>query len=82
MMPGGKAIIPLPPRRPSSLKNLLPTSLMAIWEYSDLSDTRESRTPLYHVAPGYKCIGAAKNRGNGHRWLDGLLERQLIRENL
>jgi hypothetical protein len=40
MMPGGKAIIPLPPRQPSSMKNLLPTSLMAIWEYSDLSDPR------------------------------------------
>ena len=40
MMPGGKAIIPLPPRQPSSLKNLLPTSLMAIWEYSNLSDSR------------------------------------------
>jgi hypothetical protein len=40
MMPGGKAIIPLPPRQPSSLKNLLPTSLLAIWEYSDISDSR------------------------------------------
>ena len=40
MMPGGKAIIPLPPRRPTSLKNLLPTSLMAVWEYSDLTDSR------------------------------------------
>ncbi len=40
MMPGGKAIIPLPPRQPSSMMNLLPTSLMAIWEYSDLSDPR------------------------------------------
>jgi hypothetical protein len=40
MMPGGKAIIPLPPRQPSSLKNLLPTSLMAIWEYSDMADSR------------------------------------------
>ena len=40
MMPGGKAIIPLPPRQPTSLKNLLPTSLMAIWEYSDLTDSR------------------------------------------
>ena len=40
MMPGGKAIIPLPPRQPSSLKNLLPTSLMTIWEYSDMGDSR------------------------------------------
>ena len=40
MMPGGKAIIPLPPRQPSSMKNLLPTSLLAIWEYSNLSDSR------------------------------------------
>ena len=40
MAPGGKAIIPLPLRRPPSDNNLLPTSQMAIWEYSDLSDNR------------------------------------------
>jgi hypothetical protein len=40
MATGGKAIFPLPPRKPSDGKNLLPTTLLAIWEYSDLSDPR------------------------------------------
>jgi hypothetical protein len=40
MAAGGKAIIPLPPRRKSSLQNLLPTSLITVWEYSDLADPR------------------------------------------
>ena len=40
MAPGGKSIVPLPPRRPSSAGNLLPTSLLAIWEYSDFTDRR------------------------------------------
>jgi hypothetical protein len=40
MATGGKAIFPLPPRKPADRTNLLPTSLLAIWEYSDLSDSR------------------------------------------
>ena len=40
MATGGKAIFPLPPRKPADKTNLLPTSLLAIWEYSDLSDPR------------------------------------------
>lgn len=40
MASGGKAILPLPPRRPKSEQNLLPTTSLAIWEYSDLSDPR------------------------------------------
>jgi len=39
MAPGGKAIIPLPPRG-SPTKDVLPTSMMAIWAYTDLSDHR------------------------------------------
>ena len=37
MAPGGKAIIPLPPRG-SHEENLLPTSILAIWAFTDLSD--------------------------------------------
>ena len=41
MQPGGKGIIPLPPRcPPHSGGPLLPTSSMAIWCYCDLSDPR------------------------------------------
>jgi hypothetical protein len=40
MAVGGKAIFPLPARKPADKTNLLPTSLLAIWEYSDLSDPR------------------------------------------
>ncbi len=39
MAPGGKAIIPLPPRGPHA-ENLLPTSTLVIWAYTDLSDPR------------------------------------------
>ena len=39
MAPGGKAIIPLPPRG-SPTENLLPISMMAIWAFSNLSDPR------------------------------------------
>ncbi len=40
MATGGKAIFPLPARKPATRENLLPTSLLSIWEYSDLSDPR------------------------------------------
>lgn len=39
MAPGGKAIIPLPARGPQS-ENLLPSSAMALWAYTDMSDPR------------------------------------------
>jgi len=37
--PGGRAIIPVPPRGPQP-EHLLPTSAMALWAYTDLSDQR------------------------------------------
>jgi hypothetical protein len=37
---GGKAIFPLPPRKPADKTNLLPKTSLAIWEYSDLTDSR------------------------------------------
>ncbi len=39
MRPGGTAIIPLPPRG-SHPQDLQPTSLLALWAYTDLSDPR------------------------------------------
>jgi hypothetical protein len=39
MAPGGVAIFPLPPRGPHP-KNLLPTSAMAVWAYTDFTDPR------------------------------------------
>ncbi len=33
-------IIPLPPRGPHDLQNLLPTSLLTLWPYTDLTDPR------------------------------------------
>jgi hypothetical protein len=39
MAPGGIGILPLPPRRPHA-ESLLPTSRLAIWSYTDMSDPR------------------------------------------
>jgi hypothetical protein len=39
MAPGGKAIIPLPPRA-SHQESLLPTSVIALWAYTDMTDHR------------------------------------------
>jgi hypothetical protein len=41
MAPGGTAVVPLPPRG-SHDANLLPASSIALWAYSDLSDSRWS----------------------------------------
>lgn len=39
MEPGGAAIVPLPPRG-AHPENLLPTSILALWAYTDLTDPR------------------------------------------
>jgi hypothetical protein len=39
MAPGGTAVIPLPPRGPHP-EHLLPSSSLAVWPYTDLSDPR------------------------------------------
>lgn len=41
MAPGGEAIVPLPPRGPHP-DFILPTSVLAVWPYTDLSDPRLS----------------------------------------
>jgi hypothetical protein len=40
MLGGGTAVLPLPPRVPHGKDTLLPTSLVAIWPYCNLSDER------------------------------------------
>jgi hypothetical protein len=40
MAPGGVAILPLPPRGPHAPQNLLPTSSLVQWAYTDMSDPR------------------------------------------
>lgn len=42
MAPGGKAIIPLPPRAPHDDGSLLPTSAIVLWAYTDMTDGRWS----------------------------------------
>jgi hypothetical protein len=40
MAPGGRAILPLPPKAPLDMQHLLPVSLFAIWSYTDFADPR------------------------------------------
>jgi hypothetical protein len=40
MAPGGRAILPLPPRAPIGKDHLLPESVFAVWSYTDLADPR------------------------------------------
>lgn len=40
MEAGGRAILPLAPRQPMSKQHLLPESVVALWSYTDLADSR------------------------------------------
>ena len=40
MAPGGRAILPLPPRAPIGKDHLLPESVFAVWSYTNFSDPR------------------------------------------
>jgi hypothetical protein len=40
MSPGGRAILPLPPKAPLDMHHLLPVGLFAFWSYTDLADPR------------------------------------------
>ena len=40
MAPGGRAILPLPPRSPIGKDHLLPESVFTVWSYTDFSDPR------------------------------------------
>ncbi len=47
MAPGGRAILPLPPRQPIGKDHLLPESVFAVWSYTDFSD------PRWHLGAKY-----------------------------
>lgn len=40
MAPGGRAILPLPPKAPLDMQHLLPVGLFAFWSYTDFADPR------------------------------------------
>ena len=40
MAPGGRAILPLPPKAPLDMQHLLPVGLFALWSYTDFADPR------------------------------------------
>lgn len=69
MVLGGTAILPLPPKSSHASGDLLPSTTLAIWPYTDLSDERFVFTPgailirqLGGEAPPLK-IGLANTRG-------------------
>jgi hypothetical protein len=80
MSPGGKGIIPLPPFVPQNAPgfSLLPTTVMSIWCYCDLSDSRLILGKKYvmlkqdSATPGVYKIGMMVPKGwaayynNGH----------------
>ncbi len=59
MAPGGKCIIPLPPRG-SHEGELLATSLMAIWAYTDFSDPRWTLSRKYVMLRQDPAMGPQK----------------------
>lgn len=69
MRSGGMAILPLPPRKPYSPENLLPTGQMALWSYTDLADARWTFGRQYVLvqqvpdAPTMQKIGMAVSSG-------------------
>jgi hypothetical protein len=40
MAPGGRAILPLPPKAALDMEHLLPVGLFAVWSYTDFADPR------------------------------------------
>jgi len=76
MAPGGRAIVPLPPRR-THAGNILPTGSIAIWPYTNMADPRwywgnqyvfldqDSSNPISQKAGFYVTAGwLAYQRGN------------------
>ncbi|MCU1286225.1 MAG: uncharacterized protein JWO13_2575 [Acidobacteriales bacterium] len=47
MKPGGRVILPLPPRAPHGPEHLLPATSVALWSYTDLS------APCWEISPKY-----------------------------
>ncbi|RIK42625.1 MAG: hypothetical protein DCC55_08205 [Chloroflexi bacterium] len=64
MAPGGAGVIPLPPRGAHGVENLLPTSTLSLWPYTDMSDPRWTWGHRYLLlrqdptSPGPQKIGA------------------------
>ncbi|MCP4361857.1 MAG: hypothetical protein GY796_27915 [Chloroflexi bacterium] len=55
MVPGGTAVLPLPPRKLHNSESLQPTSQLSIWSYTDMSDPRwvwGQKYILLHQEPG------------------------------
>lgn len=69
MAPGGVGIIPLPPRGAHGVENLLPTSTLSLWPYTDMSDPRWTWGRRYLLlrqdinASGPQKIGASAPDG-------------------
>jgi hypothetical protein len=67
MAPGGRAILPLPPRFPIGKDHLLPESVFAIWSYTDLSD------PRWHLGVKYvQLIADPKPTGRFKEQMGGI----------
>ena len=69
MAAGGVAVLPLPPRRPHGPDNLLPTSQLTLWSYTDLADPRWTWGTRYILLrqdparPDYQKIGLRSPAG-------------------
>ncbi len=62
MAQGGKAIIPLPPRAEPA-QNLLPTSTIALWAYTDMMDRRWTWGSKYTMLAQDPIAGAPQKAG-------------------
>ncbi len=67
MEPGGRAILPLPPRQPISKDHLLPESVFSVWSYTDFSDSR------WHLGAKYvQLIADSKPTGRFKEQMGGI----------
>ncbi|MCH8919317.1 MAG: hypothetical protein IIA23_01245 [Chloroflexi bacterium] len=62
MAPGGKAILPLPPRAEPA-ENLVPTSTIALWAYTDMTDRRWTWGNKYVMLAQDPGAGAPQKAG-------------------
>jgi hypothetical protein len=59
----GKAIIPLPPRRPQASDNLLPVNILTMWAYTNMADPRWTWGNEYIMLEQDPAIAAAQKVG-------------------
>lgn len=89
MRPGGEAIVPNEPFRPYGPETLLPARTMALWPYTDLTDSRWSfekdhiRLRVDENSPAPQKFGVLNRQGwVGYKWEDLLfIKRYEFREN-